>query len=280
MEIFAENFGYFWYIMVFVFGAIVGSFLNVVIYRIHTGRSLNGRSHCMSCGTTLKWYELFPIFSYLALRARCRHCEAYIPNRYLVVELLTGASFAFLWSLSAPNLWLFALYAGLISVCIIIVVYDMRHTIIPDELTILVGVFAFLLLGYEYMETRQVIPLLYDLLAGVSAALFFAGLWLVSKGRWLGLGDAKLALPLGIIAGYSSALSMVVLSFWVGALISIVLLLIQSFLRRWKTHLPYLPETITMKSEIPFAPFLIVGFILVLFFHANIFTITSYLLPL
>lgn len=268
----------YWFVIVFVFGAIIGSFLNVVIYRLHTGRSLNGRSHCMTCGTHLRWFELFPVFSYVILLAKCRYCRAFIPSRYLLVEMLTGISFVLLWQSLSHNLVLFGLYGGLISTLIIILLYDIRHTIIPDELTVIVGIFTLMILGYEYIEYRDLATLIYDVLGGMSAGLFFAGLWYVSRGRWIGLGDAKLALPLAIIVGYNQVFSMVVLSFWVGAIVSLTILSLQHLLERWKTHLPYLTQTITMKSEVPFAPFLIAGFLLAHFFHADIFDITNSLL--
>ncbi len=266
-------------VMMFVFGAVIGSFLNVVIYRMHTGKSLNGRSHCMTCGVHLSWKELFPVVSYLVLRARCRHCTAYIPWRYLFVEVLTGISFLFLYILFAHDLVLFALHAVLAAVLIVIAVYDMRHTIIPDELTIGACVIAIIFRGYQYFLTHDMYALVYAGVGACCAALFFWGLWYVSKGRWIGLGDAKLAFPLGLIAGSGSVFSMVVLSFWVGAGISLTLLGIQYLLRRGKMALPFLPNPLTIKSEVPFAPFLILGFICVHIFNADIFEIILFFLP-
>lgn len=267
-------------IIIFVFGAIIGSFLNVVIYRLHTGRSVNGRSHCMSCGETLRWYELFPIISYIVLRARCRSCDAYIPIRYLMVELSMGAIFLFLYTYVLFDVIAFGLYALLASFLMVIAVYDFRHTIIPDELTLGVGVVSLLMLLYHFFLFGNVGVLVGNILAGVLAGGFLWVLWFISKGRWIGLGDAKLALPLGIIAGSAGALSMVVLSFWIGALISVSLLGMVWLLKKGKTVLHFLPRTLTMKSEVPFAPFLILGFILAHFFHADIFYITSVLVPL
>lgn len=261
-------------VMAFIFGAIIGSFLNVVLYRLHTGKSLNGRSHCMTCGKTLSWYELFPIFSYLALGGRCRGCAAHIPSRYLVVELCTGLSYLLLWHLFASNFVLLAMYLVLIPLFVLIVVYDLRHTIIPDELTLGVTMVAIFFLGYEYFLTRDIALMLMRVGAGCSAAFFFWGLWYVSKGKWIGFGDAKLALPLGVLVGLGSVFSMVVLSFWFGAGISLALLGMQKLLKRGKASLHFLPIPITMKTEVPFAPFLILGFCIVHFFHADIFKIT------
>lgn len=266
--------------MVFVFGAIIGSFLNVVIYRMHTGRSLNGRSHCMTCGTHLSWYELFPVVSYLVQRAQCRTCTAYIPWRYLLVELVTAISFLILFSLFRDNLILFGVYAALIATIIVIAVYDIRHTIIPDELTLVVGGVAVVLQGIEYVATRDAMSVLLDIVGAAGAALFFWGLWRISKGRWIGLGDAKLAFPLALIVGVGGVFSMVVLSFWIGAAISVALLGLQRLCKRGKITLPFMSSPLTIKSEVPFAPFLILGFLCVHLFHANIFTIIFTILPI
>lgn len=268
----------YWYVIVFIFGAIIGSFLNVVIYRLHTGRSLRGRSHCLSCGVFLSWYELFPIVSYIFQRAKCRNCTAYIPSRYLVVELLTALSFIWLWSLYSTNLLLFIGYAVLIATLIVIAVYDIRHTIIPDELSFITGALAVLLLLYEFSFTGDFIALTKDLGAGAIAGVFIGALWYLSRGRWMGLGDAKLALPLGIIAGYPLVFSMIILSFWVGTVVSL-LLLISERLYTGTTRLRYLSAPITIKSEVPFAPFLIAGFLLAHFLHADVFYITFFLMP-
>ena len=262
------------YITIGVFGTIIGSFLNDVIYRLHTGRSLDGRSHCMSCGKILSWRELFPVFSYMLLRGKCRGCEAYIPSRYFVVEVLTGLLFMLMWHVFSGDILLLALNLLLASLFVIIAVYDVRHTIIPDELSVGVGIIALAYVGYGYVIEQNTFEMLMSIVAGLGAGGFFAGLWYLSKGRWIGLGDAKLALPLGIIVGLGDAFSMVVLSFWVGAILSLLALGVRYLAKKWKTHLRFTTFPRTMGSEIPFAPFLILGFLLVHVFQVNIFDIT------
>lgn len=264
----------YWYIVVFIFGAIMGSFLNVVIYRLHTGRSLSGRSHCMSCGKSLTWYELFPLFSYIAQKGVCRGCLAYIPTRYFVVELLTALLYVSVWHIFGSDLFLTLLYGVLASFLVVILIYDIRHTIIPDELTIAVSGIVLMLIGYEYLQAGDIVMIGERLLSGFGAGLFFWGLWYASKGRWIGLGDAKLALPLGALAYGLGAFSMVVFSFWIGACISLILLGVERLSKKWKTHLHFLSTPLTIKSEVPFAPFLIAGFLLVQFLHADIFSVT------
>jgi leader peptidase (prepilin peptidase) / N-methyltransferase len=265
---------WYYFVLFFIFGTIVGSFLNVVLYRMRTGRSLNGRSHCMSCNEKLTWYELIPVVSYVALLGRCRHCGASIPLRYLSVEVLTGALCVFLlhyWGMFYVPLiihtilWLFL---------IVVIVYDLRHTIIPDELTLGIGGIALLNLSYTTFLSHSYEDALSTLLGGVGGGAFFYILWRVSAGRWIGLGDAKLAVPLGIMGGSSIVLHMIVLSFWVGALISVGMLFLSYCYKKGKTALRFLPRNLTMKSEVPFAPFLILGFFLAYYVHVDIFALT------
>lgn len=269
----------YWYVMMFVLGTLIGSFLNVVIYRLHTGRSVNGRSHCMSCGEGLKWFELFPIFSYLFLRARCRYCSSYIPSRYLTVEVLTGVVFLGIFMLFGVHIPSLVFYATLAALLVVIILYDIRHTIIPDELTFLLLVLAGIYVLFFRGGDLSVLSIFQSVLAGLGAGGFFYALWLYSKGRWIGLGDAKLAVPLGMIAGTTGVISMVVLSFWTGAVISVALLGIKWLLAAGTTALRFPLPRLTIHSEVPFAPFLILGFLLAHIFHADIFLISSYLVP-
>lgn len=259
-----------------ILGTVIGSFLNVVIYRMHTGRSINGRSHCMTCGAYLKWYDLLPLVSYVSLRGKCRNCRAHIPSRYFIIELITGLTFILLWLHFQNNLLLFALNAIFFSVLIVLTVYDLRHLIIPDELTILLLATSIIYVVYEYSAfTSWKLPLT-QVLAALAGAGFYAALWYVSRGRWIGFGDAKLAVPLGIVVGAGGVFSLVVLSFWIGSIISVAILLIQKLLKQGKTRLLFHGGPLTMKSEVPFAPFLILAFTAVHLFHADIFTIIGY----
>ncbi|MFW5879649.1 MAG: prepilin peptidase, partial [bacterium] len=137
-------------IFIFVLGTVIGSFLNVVIYRFNTGRTIGGRSKCMNCGYQLKWYDLIPIFSWIFCLGKCRKCHSKISWQYPLVELGTGIIFV---SLFIKYLDLFAyplvfniffIFNALIfSILIVIFVYDIRHKIIPNELSY---TFAFLAL--------------------------------------------------------------------------------------------------------------------------------------
>lgn len=242
---------------IFVFGLIIGSFLNVVILRYKTGRTLTGRSGCFSCGKKLNWYELFPVLSFILQGGRCRDCKSKISWQYPIVELLTGLLFALIY-------WRFDLQLGALifywltaSLLIIITVYDFRHQIIPDRF-----VFAFIVLG---LIKALFLDEGWDgLIGGLATALPLFILWVISRGRWLGFGDVKLAIGIGLFLGWVLGLSALILSFWLGAIIGILLII-------WgKTQLWRKGKSYTMKSEVPFAPFLILGFWLVFFLSINV----------
>lgn len=253
-------------IIFFILGLIIGSFLNVVILRYNTQKNIGGRSACMSCQNQLQWFELVPVFSFLALRGRCRNCKTKISPQYPLVEFATALIFASLFlkfqDLFFMNTLIFAFtlayYATMFSLLMVIAVYDLRHKIIPDMLALVFGIFAFLgMFVFSNFIFQPHIPSLLELLSGIFIALPFALIWLVSYGAWMGLGDAKLALGLGWLLGLSRVLSGVVVAFWSGAIVGLVLLALS------KKH--------GMKSEIPFAPFLVLGALIAFLFELHLF---------
>ena len=256
-------------IIFFVFGLIIGSLLNVVILRLNTQKSLGGRSACMSCMNKLSWYELLPVFSYLGLRGRCRNCKTRISIQYPLVELATGLIFGllflkfqdvFFWDTLSFS-FTYAYYTVVFSLLAVIATYDLKHKIIPDSLSFTLGIMAFVGLFLfninNFSELSLHVPSVLDLLSGPLIALPFALFWLVSSGKWMGLGDAKLALSLGWLLRFSGALSGVVLAFWIGAVVGIMLVI-------------FSPKH-GMKSEIPFAPYLVLGTFLAFIFSLSLF---------
>lgn len=294
----------FFYVFSGMLGLLVGSFLNVLILRFNTGKGLGGRSMCFSCKTTLRAVDLVPVLSYLWHEGRCRTCKSNISKQYIFVELLVSVLFMFAWH---HNAYLFgfsgsAFVPGIVgqfiwplvnlgmapvpifiavfklitdflimSTLVFMVVYDLKHKIIPDISAFWFAVFA--LFG-------QI------LISAISWSIFFAGfilalpfytIWLLSKGAWMGLGDAKLAIGIGWMLGLSLGGSAIIYGFWIGAIISILLLFLQKLMafdgvRRTLRRLR-LPR-LGLRSEVPFAPFLISGLLIAYVLGYNLFAFT------
>lgn len=265
------------FIFSFILGTIIGSFLNVVILRHNTGVALDGRSGCMSCGKGLKWYELIPILSYLILGGKCSSCKSRISIQYPLVEFVTGILFLLIFMKFQDLLlldldpWAFAintaLYAIQISILVVIFVYDIYHKIIPDKFSYsfaIVSLVIFFLNGNPGFST--ILDLL-NLFSGILLFFPFYLLWFFSKGEWIGLGDGKLALGIGWLLGFVYGVSAIVIAFWIGAVVSILIMLI--------VNLKHGSKDITMKTEIPFAPFLIVGTLIELFVQVDVIGILN-----
>ncbi len=259
-------------ILFFILGLVIGSFLNVVIYRLNTSKSLGGRSACMSCRNKLSWYELIPVFSFMGLMGRCRSCKTKISIQYPLVELATGFMFAALFlKLSDHGAFMitYLYYATAFSLLLVIAVYDLKHKIIPDMLSLALGVMAFVgLFFFQNSIFYPHTPSLAEFLSGIWMALPFALLWLVSLGRWIGLGDAKLMLGIGWLLGTSLALSGVTVAFWVGAVVGVTLVVLSR-----SKKISGLGLSRGLKSEIPFAPFLVMGAFLAFICEFNFFLI-------
>jgi leader peptidase (prepilin peptidase)/N-methyltransferase len=270
------------FIAVFVFGTIVGSFLNVVILRYNTGVSFfSGRSFCNSCGKKLSWYELVPVISFFVLRRKCTGCGSKISWQYPLVELtmglLFGATICKLSTLGGQqivsffniNLLLSTLYFMFMwSILVVISVYDLRHKIIPDLMVFLFAGFSLAHLAVSAGWDIFQFPYVWDLLAAPLFALPFAALWFFSRGRWMGLGDAKLALGIGWFLGLIKGGSAIILGFWMGAIVGLALIGLSKLPSR------FLHERFGLRSEIPFGPFLILGVILVFFFNWSVFDLS------
>ncbi|MEK9209380.1 MAG: prepilin peptidase [Patescibacteria group bacterium] len=237
-------------IVVFVFGLIVGSFLNVVVLRLNTGEPIiRSRSKCFSCGHKLAVLDLIPLFSFLVQKGKCRYCQSKISFQYPLVELITGIVFLFVvlkitnYSLFITNyslLLAIGYWLAVFSFLIAISVYDLHHQIIQDK-------FVYPFIGLALIPVVLAEKALFShLLSGLSFFGFFALLWLVSRGKWIGFGDAKLALGLGFLLGPWNSLAAFLFSFWLGGLVGI-------FLMAFKK------KKFNLKTQIPFGPFLVAG---------------------
>lgn len=202
----------------FIFGLIIGSFLNVLIRRLPKKESILGYSKCPECKKRLTWYDNVPILSFLFLKGRCRSCKSKISWQYPLVELLTGFLFliSFLVYRSNPVFLIYILF--LISLLIVIAFIDFRHFVILDSLVLIgfiISLFYLLLTNFYFLSA------LYGL-------LFFAGiflfLFLITKGKGIGLGDVKMAGWLGFVFGFENSISVFYLTFFIGFIYAIILL--------------------------------------------------------
>lgn len=237
-------------ILVFIFGTLVGSFLNVVVLRHGFSESKRNRSGCSACGKILVWYELVPILSFLFLRGRCSECESKLSWQYPIVELLTGLLFAGSFMLTYPfvsvmELLIFTALLVFWSSFIVLTVYDIKHTLVPLSFSLsLIGSALFVRL-FEALSFSSMMPLYDALIGGLIFGGFLLLLYLLTRGKGMGLGDAYVGVALGIFFGTIKTFDVIIISFWIGAVIGIILLVLKKGFK--------------MKSEVPFVPFLFLG---------------------
>jgi len=237
---------------IFIIGLAIGSFLNVCIYRLPRGESLiYPPSHCPECGSLIKWYDNIPLLSYLMLKGRCRNCSCLISPRYPLVEGLTGLFylFAFLFHrINGSSFILFFRDIIFISFLIPIFFIDLNDRIIPNSLS-----YSILILGLLFsLLTKSLLSTLLGM--GIGAGLFL-GIYLLGsfflKEESLGVGDIKLAAGIGAFLGWKDALLCFFLSSILGGVVAGLLLLAHVKGRR---------------ERIPFAPFLVAGAFISIFF--------------
>ena len=265
-----------------ILGSVVGSFLNVVILRQGIGKGRRKRSICLSCGEKLNSRDLVPILSFFWLKGRCRFCKSKISWQYPLVEIFTGAlfglSFWYVYLMKPTGFAIvnFLFLSAISSVLMIIFVYDLRHKIISDWSVIVLGVLAFSRLVFLNWGNLAGSDFLFSLLSGFIVALPFFLFWFLSRGRWMGLGDSKLMLGLGWFLGWSLCLPATALAFWIGAIVSIFLILVKNISTVAKKFAIFrrLPA-VGLKTEVPFAPFLIFSALFSFFFNFNVFDVIS-----
>lgn len=208
----------------FVFGLLIGSFLNCLIWRLYKEETVLGRSYCPNCKTTIAWYDNIPIASFLFLKGRCRHCRRKISWQYPAVELVSGILFAFSYYFSLKNglsfLELFFLLF-IISLAIIIFIFDLRWFVVPVQ-TIIIGGILVIALNLFFGA-----PPLALLLSMVVGAGFFGLQYLVTRGRGIGEGDIWLG---GLFGAIFPDLKLLILSIFltyvIGGVVAVVLLVL------------------------------------------------------
>jgi len=255
-------------IVVFLFGLIVGSFLNCVIYRLaaserraspseagrETGGSfLKGRSFCPHCKHTLALQDLIPVFSFIFLKGKCRYCGQKISWQYPIVEISTAILFLLMTEakpLSPETGFLMVISCFLI----VIFVYDLKHYIIPDKV-VYPAIAITLIYNLQFTIYNQFSIFQFSIFSAVGAAAFFAAIVLISQGKWMGIGDIKLAFLMGLVLGWPNTFVALFPAFFIGAIIGVGLILVGKK---------------KLSSAVPFGPFLVTGTILALFLGERI----------
>lgn len=281
-------------LFLFLIGLSAGSFLNVLVFRYFPEGGLfcnlkkcAGRSKCMTCEKTLKWYELIPVVSFFAQVGRCRGCKTKISWQYPLMELAGGLVFLLpyyfksipelnnLFLASPSYFWIFsAIWIGIFLTFFLIWAIDYKFYIIPDELNIFLAVFGILLIAENgfYKNFSQFgdgsflgsFSMLFGFrqniwfnhLLGALVGLVIIGLIiLITRGKGMGVGDLKLAGALGLIFGWPDIIFVLIFSFIIGSLYGIYLLI-----KRLKG----------LKDSVPFGPFLVLGALTLFFFGQQI----------
>ncbi|MFH1790323.1 MAG: prepilin peptidase [bacterium] len=250
-----RDLGGFLYIVISIFGLSFGSFLNSWIWRRHENiRISRGRSICPACRRQLNWYENVPVFSYLILRGKCRTCRKHIPSHFLWVELGTALLFLFItWyhlNSSSFNFLNYNRDVFFIGILLVIFIFDFLYKIIPSEI-IWIGVAGGCLYTILCVNHCPNHILLSSLLGGG----FFFLQYIISKGKWIGGGDVRMGLMMGVWLGWPGVLVALIIAYVSGAIVCVLLL---AFSRK------------NMKSQIPFGTFLAVATMFSMFYAQEV----------
>ena len=203
-------------ITIFIFGLCIGSFLNVCIYRIPKDENITTtRSHCMACGNVIKWYDLVPVFSYIILGGKCRHCKTKLSAQYPVIELLNGLLYCLIFAIKGLTVES-ALICFLSSALIVIAVIDWRTYEIPFGLNVFIACIGVINAIFDYRN------LVSYLIGAVCVSGFLLILYYLTKGRGIGGGDIKLMAAAGLFLGWKNIILALVIGCILGSIIHLI----------------------------------------------------------
>ena len=243
-----------WHVISIIFGAMIGSFLNVCIHRLPKEESIaRPGSHCPKCKTPIRFYDNIPLLSYLLLRGKCRYCQASISIQYPIVEAITALSSFFLFITFGVSLS-FIYYFSFVAALIVITVIDLYHQIIPDVISLPGVVIG--LLGSLIIPQITFWSSLIGVLSGGGSLFLVATVyqWLFKR-EGMGGGDVKLLAMIGAFLGWKAVILTILLSSFIGSIIGITVMFIKEK---------------DFKYAIPFGPFLALGAVISLFFGENL----------
>lgn len=234
-------------LIIFIFGLCVGSFLNVCISRLINGESvISPASHCPKCKQKIKWYDNIPVISFLLLQGKCRYCNGRISLQYPIVELLTAVIFLCMYK----EVWFLFLALMLMVISFI----DLKTTIIPDIITI-PGIVIGLVLKLVFAFVDKDWAGFFDASLGMVLGLGIFGFIVFASRGGMGMGDIKLAGLIGVFLGLEKTLLTILLSFIIGGIVGVVLLIFKIKKR---------------KDAIPFGPYLAIASVISMFFGKKI----------
>ncbi len=257
------------YTISFIFGLLIGSFLNVVIWRLPRDQKLTGRSHCPNCKHKLSALDLVPVFSFLVFGGKCRYCNKKISWRYPLLEIITGILFVLCASLAGPFTGIISLvditllieYWFIFSVLLVVFIIDFEHYLILDKV-IYPAIVIYLCFDF-FINTALSLnpifdywPFLFNSILGALAGFVpFYLLSKLSKGKWMGMGDAKFGLFLGVIFGFPQIWLCYFIAFLLGTLFAIPLLVTGQK---------------QLSSKVPFGTFLSIASVITICFGLSI----------
>lgn len=205
------------YIVIFIFGIVIGSFLNVCIYRIPLGETIvTAPSHCMSCGARLRWCDMVPVFSWMVLGGKCRNCKAKISVQYPIIEAANGILYVVVCAVNGLT-WVSLVYCLMVSALLTLSVIDWRTYEIPFGINVFLAVLGVIATA---MDVKNITG---HIIGAVCVSGFLGILYLLSKGRAIGGGDVKLMAACGLILGWQK----IILAFLLGCIIGSVIHLIR-----------------------------------------------------
>lgn len=210
------------YIIIFIFGITIGSFLNVCIYRIPLGESIvMAPSHCMTCGRKLKWYDMVPVFSWLVLGGKCRNCKSKISVQYPIIESVNGILYVMICAVNGLE-WSSVLYCFMASALLVLSIIDWRTYEIPFG----INVFLFVLgIAMTILDRGNLVE---HLIGMICVSVLLGILYLLTGGRAIGGGDIKLMFACGLILGWK----LILLAFFLGCIIGSVVHIIRMSVKK------------------------------------------------
>ncbi len=219
-------------LLFFIFGLIIGSFLNVIILRLKDSKSLLGRSKCPVCGQVISWYDNIPVLSFILLAGRCRACKNRISWQYPLVELSSGILWLAAYFFSSDSLEVALVLGIFFNILLTLFIFDLRWYILPDQITLLgiaVALLANVLLGKHWQNI---------ILTALVGGFWFGWQYLISRGTWVGSGDIRLGVLMGaMLASWQGLGVALFLAYISGASVAIILLLLGK--KTWSAKLPF-----------------------------------------